>query len=112
MRTSPLRAFRHHRGRLPRSGLILKRCRAGRGALRADVEISVATAGRHRSRELSYWSERAQVTDWTADDNAPIRHWLAEIMAGVSQQVWEKLLGRDQVRPQAASNHTPLASVR
>jgi hypothetical protein len=44
---------------------------------------------------VTYRTGSEQVDHWVADDGRPIRQTLDEVMAGVSQDIWDRILGRE-----------------
>lgn len=64
-------------------------------AMRLEIEVTVRRDGDRDTHSVTYRTGSEQVDHWVADGGQPIRLSLDEVMAGVSQDIWDRILGRE-----------------
>jgi hypothetical protein len=68
-------------------------------AIQIEFEVTGFVDGKGGRRKITYRSERATVPEWLANNGQPIRQTLATIFDEASQEVWQRILDREEEAP-------------
>ena len=66
-----------------------------RTAMRIEVEVIVERDGDEDTHQVTYRTGAEQVERWIENNGRPIQQSIDEVMAGVSHDIWERILGRE-----------------